>query len=206
MITYETLYEILRTEKNKNELQTLPTNFLQDLINYIQEKENIIQSQETKDSIFSSETEKTKKQLENTKRIIKEIYEKRERKIIELALLSSRSNEPQETSSLLPQEKENYQNILKNLNSSRHNILINLLSKKLPLIQKPKTIKTENKENKLIRFIKAVPKFLDTKLNIHGPFEKEDIASLPSRIANLLVKKQRAEEINEITKKTQEIL
>ncbi len=195
-ITYETLYELLRTEKYKKELQTLSNTFLQDVIEYLQEKENIIQSQEQQDSLFSSEINKTKRQLENTKRILKELYERRERKIIDLALLSSRSKEPQEISSMLPQEHEHFQNILTNLDIARNNILFSILSKKLPSI-KPKTIKTENKQNKTIRFVKSVPKFLDTELNIHGPFEKEDIASLPSKIANLLITKQRAEEINE---------
>jgi len=195
-ITYETLYELLRTEKYKKELQTLSNTFLQDVIEYLQEKENIIQSQEQQDSLFSSEINKTKRQLENTKRILKELYERRERKIIDLALLSSRSKEPQEISSMLPQEHEHFQNILTNLDIARNNILFSILSKKLPSI-KPKTIKTENKQNKTIRFVKPVPKFLDTELNIHGPFEKEDIASLPSKIANLLITKQRAEEINE---------
>ena len=196
MITYETLYELLRTEKYKKELQTLSNTFLQDVIEYLQEKENIIQSQEQQDSLFSSEINKTKRQLENTKRILKELYERRERKIIDLALLSSRSKEPQEISSMLPQEHEHFQNILTNLDIARNNILFSILSKKLPSI-KPKTIKTENKQNKTIRFVKPVPKFLDTELNILGPFEKEDIASLPSKIANLLITKQRAEEINE---------
>ena len=196
MITYETLYELLRTEKYKKELQTLSNTFLQDVIEYLQEKENIIQSQEKQDSLFASEINKTKRQLENTKRILKELYERRERKIIDLALLSSRSKEPQEISSMLPQEHEHFQNILTNLDIARNNILFSILSKKLPSI-KPKTIKTENKQNKTIRFVKSVPKFLDTELNIHGPFEKEDIASLPSKIANLLITKQRAEEINE---------
>jgi len=195
-ITYETLYELLRTEKYKKELQTLSNTFLQDVIEYLQEKENIIQSQEQQDSLFSSEINKTKRQLENTKRILKELYERRERKIIDLALLSSRSKEPQEISSMLPQEHEHFQNILTNLDIARNNILFSILSKKLPSI-KPKTIKTENKQNKTIRFVKPVPKFLDTELNILGPFEKEDIASLPSKIANLLITKQRAEEINE---------
>ena len=195
-ITYETLYELLRTEKYKKELQTLSNTFLQDVIEYLQEKENIIQSQEKQDSLFASEINKTKRQLENTKRILKELYERRERKIIDLALLSSRSKEPQEISSMLPQEHEHFQNILTNLDIARNNILFSILSKKLPSI-KPKTIKTENKQNKTIRFVKSVPKFLDTELNIHGPFEKEDIASLPSKIANLLITKQRAEEINE---------
>ena len=49
---------------------------------------------------------------------------------------------------------------------------------------------------KSIRFIKPVPKFLGTELEIYGPFEENDIASLPSRIAKVLIKKERAEEMN----------
>ena len=48
---------------------------------------------------------------------------------------------------------------------------------------------------KSVRFIKSVPKFLGPELEIYGPFEENDIASLPSKIAKILVKKDRAEEM-----------
>ncbi|MEK6614689.1 MAG: hypothetical protein AABZ32_01045, partial [Bacteroidota bacterium] len=46
-----------------------------------------------------------------------------------------------------------------------------------------------------VRFIKPVPKFLGPELESYGPFEPEDIASLPSQIARILVGKGRAERI-----------
>jgi len=48
---------------------------------------------------------------------------------------------------------------------------------------------------KSVRFIKPVPKFLGPELETYGPFEEQDIASLPSKVANILIRKERAEEI-----------
>jgi DNA replication initiation complex subunit (GINS family) len=53
------------------------------------------------------------------------------------------------------------------------------------------------KENdaKTVRFISAFPRFLGTNLEEYGPFMEEDITVLPVKIADVLVKKKRAEEI-----------
>ena len=42
IITYETLYDILRREKNRAELQELSETYLQDLINYLQKNKGDI--------------------------------------------------------------------------------------------------------------------------------------------------------------------
>ena len=34
-ITYETLYELMRLEKNREEMQKLPDNFIQDTLSYL---------------------------------------------------------------------------------------------------------------------------------------------------------------------------
>jgi DNA replication initiation complex subunit (GINS family) len=91
-LTYENLYEILRSEKYKPELQKLENTFYKDILNYLKEKKSILNSQQKKDSIFAkSEIEKTKKQIKNISKIIRELYEKREIKIIQLGLLGSRT-------------------------------------------------------------------------------------------------------------------
>jgi DNA replication initiation complex subunit (GINS family) len=43
-ITYETLYEVLRREKNKTELQELDPLFHTKLVKYIKEKKEILRS------------------------------------------------------------------------------------------------------------------------------------------------------------------
>lgn len=197
-ITYDVLYELLRKEKYSTELQKVDQNLFKDVIRYLDEKESIIESQRSKDSIFSSEIQKTQIQLGNARKVLKELYERRENKLIQLALFSSRMNEKPDLSALLPEERYLYNEILKILNSGRESILFNVLQKKLPVLEKekPKELKTVAEETKLIRFLHAVPKFVGTDLNIYGPFESEDLANLPSRIAGVLIEKERAEEIS----------
>ena len=56
----------------------------------------------------------------------------------------------------------------------------------------------ENKtEVKVVRFLHAVPKFMGKELEVYGPFDEEDVASLPIDIADLLIKKGRVEELSE---------
>jgi len=198
IITYETLYEILRREKVKEELQKLDNNFLRDTLNYLKEKRATLESQQKKVNIFAStETKKTRKQLENAEKMLKELYEKRENKILKLALFSSRADEDPDHSNMLEEEKQLLNEIKDNLNRYRKGILSNMLANKLPEISQktePKEIKTPDKpqETKLIRLNQAIPQFLGTDLNIYGPYEKEDVANLPKDIGQLLIKKKRA--------------
>lgn len=195
-ITYESLYDILRKEKYKPELQKISTNFFKHTIEYINTKKSILDNQ--KGSIFSAELQKTQTQLNNIKRILKEIYERRENKIIQLALFSSRMNDPQDTSNMLPEEKILYALLIENLDKYRKGILFKIIEGALPLIEeeKPKTIKMDKREEtKLVRFLHAIPKFIGDDLNIYGPFEAEDISNLPEKMADVLIDKKRAEEL-----------
>jgi DNA replication initiation complex subunit (GINS family) len=195
LITYETLFEILQKEKTRKELQKLNKEFYSNFIKYLEEKTAILDSQRSKDSVFSTEVEKTEKQLSNIKRIIKELYDRRERKLTEAALFSARNSGKNShiESSMLPEELSLYKEIKENITASRNMILLSLLEGKQPEL-KAKTLKSENKENNniLIKFLTAVPKFMGSDNFIYGPFEKEDIAKLPLQISDLLVNKQRA--------------
>ena len=186
-LTYEALYDILRRERTRQELQKLDSNFYKDVDNYIREKIKTLESQRQKSSIFAQkEIEKTEKQLDNVKKIIKELYEKREIKITQLALSMAKTKDMQEVIELLPEERNMFENLVKTLRESREIIIYNLIE------GKPKVIKTDN-ETKLIRFIQAVPKFIAEDSNEYGPFEEEYIASLPLKVADILVRNNRAE-------------
>lgn len=199
IITYETLYELLRREKYRKELQKLDKNFFKDVINYLEEKKSILKSQEKKDNIFApSNVQKTRKQLENLQKIIKELYERRETKIIQLAVFSSRTNATiHDYGSMLDEEKELYKTLSEDLGNFRSSILKSLLRGELPTKNK-KTRKLEKDkviETKLIRFLQPMPQFVGDDLEIYGPFEAEDISNLPARVADVLIKNNRAEEL-----------
>lgn len=198
-ITYESLYEILRKEKSQEELQKLDQNFFMHVAEYIQTKKQILESQENKDSIFASaEIQKTRKQLENSEKIIKELYERRENKIIQMALFSSRTDSKADQENMLKEELDLYNLIISNLSDYRNTIVHSILMGKLPVIEKPKLIKTEDEQkvtSKLIRFTTSVPKFVGDDLNIYGPYEEHDVANLPEKVSELLIQRNRAEKI-----------
>ena len=141
-ITYETLFDFLRREKSREELQDLGKTFSQDVVNYLEEKRKILtEDKETLDTFSEEEKEKTKVQLENIKKILRELYERREKKIISIALYKSR--EPStlvDTSVMLEYEKEFFNKVLELLNRYRGDILMGMLygKKQEPLQSTPK--------------------------------------------------------------------
>ncbi|RJQ16862.1 hypothetical protein C4573_02240 [Candidatus Woesearchaeota archaeon] len=205
VITYEVLFDLLRREKNREELQELVPDFYEQVLAYLEEKQKMV----THDSeVFGNE--KAKIQIANIKKIVKELYERRERKIINLALYKSRvKSNLIDTRALLHQEKDFFNDLTLLLNQTRETMLDTvLLMKKIEAhtphstaeeatAREQPTSSDEEKqdETKLIRFTHAVPKFLGTAMEIYGPFEEEDIANLPSKIAQVLIEKGRAEEI-----------
>lgn len=136
-ITYETLYEILRAEKTKDELQELDENFYVNVLNYLKDKTKILQDAAMKDNIFATdEVETTRLQISNIKKIIKEIYDRREKKILDIAINKSRTNSDIiDTSNLLLQEQKFFKTITGLLDLFRQGILHQLLLLKEPSIE-----------------------------------------------------------------------
>lgn len=202
MLTFETLFELLRKEKINPELQKLDEDFFTQTTQYLEEKQAVLKTEQSSDSIFSSDSKKTQLQLENAKKIIKEFYEKRENKITNLAMLSSRANIKESGTNMLSEEKRLYNELLELLDNYREGILHNILKSKKVSIKKkinpPKDIKTQQNQSengRMIRFLHSVPKFVADDLNIYGPFEQEDMSFLPKKTADLLITRKRAEEI-----------
>lgn len=204
-ITYETLFELLRREKERSELQKLDSTFFSNVIRYLKDKQIIITNQQTE--TFSAEEKiKTQEQLINVRKILKEFYDKREKKIVSIAMDKSKNKlSIVDGSVFLKQEKELFDSVVNILDLGRVNVLSNILELKEPVSlggveQKEASapvVKEEKRDTKLVRFINAVPKFVGKELEEYGPFDEEDIASLPIEIANVLINKKRVEEISE---------
>jgi len=176
LITYEKLYDILRAEKFKKEIQKLEPEFLEKVTRYLNEKRIILQGYESKDNMFASQSiTKTKKQLENARTLLNELYERREGKITQAALFNARTNSPiQDPDALLEEEKQLYNRLIEILSSYRKGILDNILQGKKPELKEEKKEK-KLQENKLIRFLQEVPQFMGEDMNNYGPFKPEDM-------------------------------
>ena len=92
---------------------------------------------------------------------------------------------------MLPEEKPIFDDLNKILKENRERLLNKILEEDI----KPKVIRSGQESIKLVRILNPIPKFIGDDLNEYGPFEEEYIASLPIRIAELLIKNHRAEEI-----------
>jgi DNA replication initiation complex subunit (GINS family) len=193
-ITYDSLFETLMNEKNKDSLQKLSLTFFTDLVAYVAEKRKTLENPAT-DPFAMEEKEATSKQLQNITRMVRELYERRERKIITMATIRSRTGaDIIDTSGLLVEEQMLFDAVVAQLDYYRNSILHATLEARTPAPEAP-VPDGPQKETKLIRFLFAVPKFVGKELEIYGPFEEEDVASLPVEIADILVSKGRAEEL-----------
>jgi len=189
-ITYETLFELSRRERNRDEIQELTSSFQADVAQYLDAKEKLISE--------STDSQKSQKQLDNARKILKELYEKREKKILLMALYRSRTgSDIMKTDNLLDGEKCLY-NEIKNV-CDRYRIQMNQAEVKCgpesteaqPSAAKPISA------NSTVRFTAPVPRFVGRELETYGPYDAEDVVSIPSDIAEVLIKKGRAEAIED---------
>ncbi|MBS3176969.1 hypothetical protein J4457_07095 [Candidatus Woesearchaeota archaeon] len=135
-ISYETLYDILRNEKLKFELQNLPVDFFSQVLRYLESQLMQIQQSKYKGDLFSStERSKTEMQLHNAKKMLRELYERRERKIIDMAINKSRTNSAIiDTEALLHEEMAFFETLVMLFNRYRDGVLNNIFQLKHPLI------------------------------------------------------------------------
>lgn len=231
-ITLETLYDILRNEKKREDLQRLEDSFFIDVVSYFREKKAFLEVKKDSDNPFASgEKDKLEYELRSIKRILKEIYEKREKKIIDIALNRSRTgSDIIDTSAMLKEEKEFYEKILEILDSYRGWILLNLSRGELPgtemLKSEPATSNVEQKsdedelkqkagqpqtfskfegapplaaeetaqeEKVKIKIIHPMPSFVWKDMKIYGPYEEGEEIEMFPEVAELMIRKRRAE-------------
>lgn len=133
-ITLESLYDLLRNEKKREDLQKLEGPFFIDVVMYLKEKQALLESKQKSTELFAiGDREKLEYELRSIKRILKELYEKREKKMLEIALNKSRTgSEIIDTSAMLSMEREFYHKILRTLDDFRWGILQHLWRGELP--------------------------------------------------------------------------
>lgn len=223
-ITLETLYDMLRNEKKKEDLQKLDQAFFFDVVSYLRGKQALLEMKKEGENIFAAgEKEKLEYELRSIRRILKELYEKREKKIIDIAMNKSRTgSDIIDTSAMLREEKDFYAQILQSLDHFRRGVLLNLFRAELPSVygavqrvdlsleqrkeqikaellqqseqeesepQKPVIIKTK------IRFTHPTPSFVWKDMKVYGPFDVGEETEIFPEVAELLVRKGRAEKL-----------
>ena len=198
--SYEDLYELLHAEKAATDLQGLTPEQLGKIREYFEAKKALLYKERTSEIFDRSKRDKLRIELENARRALKDLYEKREKKIINRAMFTARSAfKLRDTTNMLPSEQELYDKLVELLKIGWASFFKELNTAKSSSQEEPKLLKETSK--RLLKFNEAVPELMDTELNKYGPFEANQVASLPDELADLLIQQKKVTEIKDETPK-----
>jgi DNA replication initiation complex subunit (GINS family) len=179
MLTFSDIYEAMRKEKYSEQLQALSKKFLADVAEYFSEKKDFLSKS---DDLFSDNTMKNKKKLENAIVSFKDLIRIRKKKILNLAFVASEVGiNKRDFENLLSFEKDLFEEIVKSLEKAEASITDEMSGEK------------DEQKHLLVRFIEGVSEFLDFEGNGIGPFEKGEIANIEKEIAEILLKDKKVE-------------
>lgn len=203
-ITYETFRKFQRKEKNNEKLQGLPQDFFNKSVEWLNRKEEEFQE---------SNEPSLLREIDNVKKLVKDIFDRRRKKILLLALHSVRSKKV--SKNLLPEEEEFFESIVRNLQELEGNLLQRVLEGEKPQedsgeaegeeSEEKEVEEEENKEREgkldvetgtgtqLVRIVGKVDKFVGTDEKEYGPLKEGDLVTLPEDVAKLLMEREKAE-------------
>ena len=173
-ITFEFIREIQREEQKSPSLVKIPEDFYNKVNDYIRQKKKLVEKK--KEKIMTTE-------LRNIQRILEDIFNRRETKIMNHAIIHVRSGVlPQ---NLIRSEKEFFEAVVDSLKSQRGRLIEGSVEK----IETDDYIKIE--------FLEDVLEFVGIDLKKYGPYNKGDIGTIPTDNAELFIKANKAKKLGE---------
>lgn len=206
VITYETFRKFQRQEKENDALQRLPDNFYDLCKEWIRRKENLYEKGRDPSML---------REIENVMLIIKDIMERRERKLLTLALHHSRGNAA--PLNLLPSERNCFDVLVAELERMRRQNLEMIrdavrtqegqAGEKPNAVKKiiettahsddkqevrdasvPGTLQKDlQKEYMKITMLGPLERFVGTDGNVYGPVNAGDVLVVPADLARFLL-------------------
>jgi len=185
MLSYNDLYELLRKEKYAESLQTIPSSFLEEYSEYLV---NVKEMSLKGGDLFSDSVDRSKKQLENSIAIFKEIILRRKKKVLGLVFIAAETGiMKRDYENMLPFEREIFDKLVKAVEEG---------DKELEKLLRGKAEK-EAKKNRLIMFKQNAEQFVDMFGNVVGPFASGEVANLDAAVSEILVSSGKAEFVDE---------
>jgi DNA replication factor GINS len=164
-ITFELIRRIQREEQRLQKLTKLPAGFYEGVKAYLDTKR-------------SMDNRKTALELKNVERLVEDIFNRRERKILNMVLITARTGINPEN--LTEEEKVFFDSLLVTVKARRGMI---------------SDLKEEHEQMQtLVVFKEDVPEFMGADEKTYGPFKKGDIAKLPDENMQLMIEQGVAEE------------
>jgi len=195
-MSYKTLRKIQQMEKNFPGLAELHPDYYNALSEYLTKLENRLseESSSQKKMILGDE-------IQNIKKIVTNIYEQREKKILLAAISKARGGNP-DVKNLEIMEKNLFDSILNLMLQSRRQLLeqepIKIDSEKHNLTVEPIVKNDESDDqgnsNPIMRITENIPEFIGTDERKYN-LQEGDVVSLPENMDKLLSNRGVAEKI-----------
>jgi DNA replication factor GINS len=178
---YDELFRTWKQELENNDLTRLPTDFYARAADYIRrlgEESRMLDKRTAKANLLKKETR-------NAKRMIRELIHTRYRKLVKKA-----ANGEKAPPDVLANEEER---IFAGVYAFSD--MFQILTKEVLQGRKPKVEDKMERKRAVLRFAGPVPAIIGADMKPYGPFQAEDVASLPVDNAKILVKQQLAKTI-----------
>lgn len=180
---YDELFEAWKKEMKSSELQSLPKDFyarLSDYVKRLREEKRMIDEESIRGRLLLKEEE-------NVRKMISDLICVRYEKMMRMAA----KKESIPLTALTSEEESLYDGLLLQAETCEE------MLKSILRGQKPKLEKNlRNKGFMVVRILKEIPKqFIGADMKTYGPFEPEDIVTLPKENAKALIKQGAAKKI-----------
>lgn len=196
-ITYRTLRKIQQMEKNSPMLTKIDPDFYSALFGYLKGLDDRLGKESS-----SQKQMLLKDEIQNTRKIVTNIYEQRERKILLAAISKARGGNP-DLKNLVDVEKSLFDSILKLMIQSRKQSLGE--KSKGNKEDKIKNVEPEGKDgengkqensNPIVRVTQDIPEFIGTDTKKYN-LRRGDVVSLPGDMGDTLSKRGVAKKIRQ---------
>jgi DNA replication factor GINS len=168
-ITFEFIRKTHREEQKESKLSKIPENFYIKAKEYLEQKRKLSAKQKNRMSSL---------EVKNVERLLEDIYNRRETKITNHAIMTARIDIAPEN--LIEEEKKLFEIIVDSLKKQRERILNSILKK--------------SKESfETVTFKEDVEEFMGINLKKYGPYKKGDKAKIPKENADLLIRAGKAQ-------------
>ena len=186
MISYNDIYEILRKEKYSEVLQPLPKNFVEDFTAYLEEKRS--ENPSIEEGLFSDSIVKSKKQLENSISLFRELMLRRKKKLLSLVFVAAETGiMKRDYENMLAHERDVFDKLVRAFEEGDKELSKLLIGRK----------GREGDKNRMVMFNQNVEEFVGMSGEIIGPYSSGELANLDSKIAEILVSGGKATFVDE---------
>lgn len=168
MLTYETLRRMMVDEKNSKKLLNLPENFFDEAKSYLENKARF------------SDTKEDAWELDSARRVLQDLFEIREGKLINSALFHVRSGVS--PGSMTKEERIFFDSMVSGIREFQE--------------RRKGIFEGRREEMETVAFLEPIPQFVGADMKNYGPFERGDMATVPKDNAALLIEKNIAKLIN----------